>query len=154
MDRRDYLPLLIFNQIYKEIDGLYHHYAKSCGLPDAAFWVLYSLAENDQISTQRELCSAWCYSPQTVNSALKKLEAQGLVKLESMKDIGRNKQILFTDAGKALLQTVILPLMAAEQHTFDDLGEAKRDELLSLTQEYASLLRININQIINTSSED
>lgn len=66
-----------FNQLYKQMDELYHAYAKACGVPDTVFWLLYSLYEGGAY-TQHELCQAWHYPPQTVNSALKIWSARAL----------------------------------------------------------------------------
>lgn len=44
-----------FNQLYKQMDELYHAYAKACGVPDTVFWLLYSLYEGGAY-TQHELC--------------------------------------------------------------------------------------------------
>ena len=150
-----YLPqLTAFNKIIKEMDDIYHNYAKHCGLSDSAFWVLYSSWQNDKVSSQRELCAAWFYSPQTINSALKKLEKQGYVSLEPSPKKGMNKQISFTPAGKALIEKIIPPVIQAELNVFADLGENGRKELLSLTQKYAALMRGNLNRIMKDSSED
>ena len=73
--------LAAFNRLYKEMDEIYHIYAKKQGVSDAALWLMYSLYERDAGYTQRELCSAWHYPPQTVNSSLKNLEKQGLIAL-------------------------------------------------------------------------
>ena len=51
--------LAVFNQLYKEMDEIYHLYAKKQGISDTALWLLYSLYEKDATYTQRELCSAW-----------------------------------------------------------------------------------------------
>ncbi len=37
--------LAAFNQIYKEMDEIYHSYARRHGISDAALWLLYSLCE-------------------------------------------------------------------------------------------------------------
>lgn len=146
--------LITYNQIIKEMDDLYHNYAKSNGLSDSAFWIFYLLLENDQINSQRELCTKWFYSPQTVNSTLKGLKEQGYVEIELSPNSGKNKQILFTDKGKALAEKVILPIIRAELDVVADLGEKGREELVSLTQKYVALMRANINRISEYSSED
>ena len=75
-------PLALFNQLYKEMDEIYHQYAKRQGISDTALWLLYSLYEDGAGYTQRELCSAWHYPPQTINSALKNLVNQGYIQLK------------------------------------------------------------------------
>ena len=43
-------------QINKEIDDLYHKVATYYGLSDSAFWILYSLYENRDGLTQKDIC--------------------------------------------------------------------------------------------------
>ena len=71
--------LTVFNQAHKKINVLYHNYARSVGLSDAAFWLFYSLYDYGYPSTQRDLCKTWFYTPQTINTALKTLEKRGLI---------------------------------------------------------------------------
>lgn len=143
-----------FNQANKEIDDVYHNYAKGNGLPDTAFWVLYSLWERKENYTQRELCSDWSYSPQTVNSALKALEHKGLIQLIEMPENRRNKYIRFTPKGMALGTAIIAPLMQAERRAFSELSERERMALLSATQKHITLLKLEVNKISTVSSED
>lgn len=74
--------LKTFNKIYKEMDIIYHKYAKNCGLSDMAYWILYSMSESDCLFTQRDFCKDWFFAPQTVNSALKDLEKKNIIFLE------------------------------------------------------------------------
>ncbi len=76
--------LTAFNKIHKEMDIVYHNYAKDFGLSDTAFWILYSVSEQNGSFTQRELCNDWSFTPQTVNSALKELEKRNIITLESV----------------------------------------------------------------------
>lgn len=138
------------NKSYKETDEIYHDYAKQCGLPDTAFWVLYSLWDQEQTYTQREFCLEWFYNPQTINSALKGLERQGLIKLSLMPGNRKNKQICFTEKGKELAEKVIVPLMKAEQDSFSNLNKAERELLLSVTQKRIRLLKEEISKIVTS----
>ena len=102
-------PLALFNQLYKEMDEIYHQYAKRQGISDTALWLLYSLYEDGAGYTQRELCSAWHYPPQTINSALKNLVNQGYIQLKPVEGNQKNKRIVLTEAGKELMREVISP---------------------------------------------
>lgn len=146
--------LTAFNQTYKEIDGIYHSYAKKSGLSDAGLWVLYSLWERGDAYTQRELSADWSYSPQTVNSVLKSLEQQGLIQLAYAPGNRKSKQIHLTQKGLALGERVVTPLMQAERSSFSRLDGAEREALLSLTQKHIMLLRQEIGQIGQTPPED
>ncbi len=134
-------PLALFNQLYKEMDEIYHQYAKRQGISDTALWLLYSLYEDGAGYTQRELCSAWHYPPQTINSALKSLVNQGYIQLKPVEGNQKNKRIVLTEAGNEMMQEIISPLIQAEKRTFQRLEKSERDTLLSLTHKYVSLLK-------------
>ena len=134
-------PLALFNQLYKEMDEIYHQYAKRRGISDTALWLLYSLYEDGAGYTQRELCSAWHYPPQTINSALKSLVNQGYIRLKPVEGNQKNKRIVLTEAGNEMMREVIFPLVQAEKRTFQRLEKSERDTLLSLTHKYVSLLK-------------
>lgn len=137
-------PLALFNQLYKEMDEIYHQYAKRQGISDTALWLLYSLYEDGAGYTQRELCSAWHYPPQTINSALKSLVNQGYIQLKPVEGNQKNKRIVLTEAGNEMMQEIISPLIRAEKRTFQRLEKSERDALLSLTHKYVSLLKSEV----------
>lgn len=70
--------IVVHNRLAKEIDELYQMYAKKSGMSETAFWILYCVRERKEPYTQKELCDLWSYSRQTINSALKNMQAQGL----------------------------------------------------------------------------
>lgn len=146
--------LKAFHQTYQEVDGLYHHYAKAFGLSDTAFWMLYFIHQSERACTQRELCDEWYFPPQTIHSALKTLQAQGHIYLESAPGNRKNKQIYLTAEGHAFASRVIAPLVHAERNSFERLKERERDLLVSVTQKHVGLLREEMNQILERSSED
>lgn len=138
-------PLAVFNQLYKKMDEIYHQYAKEHGISETTLWLLYSVYEDDAVYTQRELCAAWHYPPQTVNSILKGLEKQEIIRLEAIPGNQKNKRIVLTEKGKQLTDQVIAPLYLAEQRSFQGLGKEEREALLSLTRKYVELLGKEVN---------
>lgn len=146
--------LTVFNQIHKEMDIVYHNYAKGFGLSDTAFWILYSVSEHNGSFTQRELCNDWSFTPQTVNSALKELEKRGIITLEAVPGNRKNKWIRLTEQGKSLARRSVVPLMQAEYDSFAALRDEERKLILSTTQKHISILRNEINRINKMSSED
>ncbi len=133
-------PLEEFNQLYKTLDDIYHKYAKSRGLSDSALWLLYSLRSSSSAYTQSELCSAWHYPPQTLNSALKALEQRGMIALESMPGNRKNKRVALTAEGEDFARRVVDPLMSAERKAFRALDEGECMMLLSLMRKYTAIL--------------
>ena len=73
-----------YNSIIKENEGIYHRVAKKNGLSDGAFWILYMMCEEEGKLTQSAVCDTFCQPKQTVNSAIKKLEQEGFVELETV----------------------------------------------------------------------
>ena len=136
-----------FIQSYKEIDEVCHNYAKAHGLSDTAFYVLYALVDRGTAYQQRELCEDWAYPPQTVNSALKAMETQGVVKLIFSPGNRKNKEIHLTEKGRALAKEIIEPFMEAERNSFSDLGEEERRVLLAAVQKYITNLNAGIKTI-------
>lgn len=133
--------LKAYNQIYKEMDIVYHNYAKSCGLSDMAYWILYSMAESDKYFTQRDFCNEWFFSPQTVNSALKDLEKKGIIFLETEEGNKKNKLIKPTQKGKSFIKSAIIPLMRSECESFEALSKEECEQMLSATKKYISVLK-------------
>lgn len=139
--------LAAFNQLYKEMDELYHVYAKEQGISDTVFWILYSLYENNSSYIQKELCSEWHYPPQTVNSALKSLEKQGIISLEAVPGNKKNKLVSLTEHGLTLTQRVIARLTDAERNAILSMTADERRTLLSLTEKYTEFLRRHVRRI-------
>lgn len=133
-----------YNQICKEMDIVYHTYAKSCGLSDMAYWILYSIAESDKYFTQRDFCGDWFFAPQTVNSALKDLEKKDIIFLESVPGNKKNKLIKPTKNGQKFIDCVIVPLIEKECESFDSLSKEECELMLSTTQKYISILKNKI----------
>lgn len=137
--------LKTFNQIYKEMDTVYHNYAKSCGLSDMAYWILYSIAESEEYFTQRDFCKDWFFAPQTVNSVLKDLERKDIIFLEAEEGNKKNKLIKPTPNGEKFIEQTILPLIKTECESFETLSEEECELMLSTTQKYVSALKDKIS---------
>ncbi len=139
--------IVLHNQLVKEMEEIYRLYAKKSGVSETAFWILYCVRERKEPYTQKELCDLWSYSRQTINSALKNMQAQGLIRLALAEGNRKNKQILLTSEGKELVKRVIDPLMQAEQNTFAQLGMDNVEQYLQLERRHVQALRKQIEGI-------
>lgn len=139
--------LKTFNKIYKEMDIVYHTYAKSCGLSDMAYWILYSIAESDEYFTQRDFCNDWFFAPQTVNSALKDLEKRDIIFLEAVSGNKKNKWIKPTENGKKFIENVIVPIIRTECESFESLSAEECELMLSTTKKYISVLKDKVRDL-------
>ena len=73
-------------------------------------------------------------SKQTINSALRKLEAQGTVYLEASG--GRKKTVCLTESGKALAERTVARLIEVENDIVAAWTQEDREQYLALTQRY------------------
>ncbi len=140
-------PLAEYNQLYKEMDEIYHLYAKKHGVSDTALWLMYSLYLNDAENTQSEICSAWHCAPQTINSALKRMENQGLILLDAVPGNRKNKLIKLSEKGREMIEKAIAPLVEAEQKAFQGLKPKEKAALFALTRKYTQLLKSQMDKI-------
>lgn len=144
--------LKAFNQIYKEMDIIHHNYAKSCGLSDMAYWILYSMAESDEYFTQRHFCNDWFCAPQTVNSALKDLEKKDIIFLEAIPGNKKNKLIKPTEKGKQFIEAVIAPMIKTECESFETLPSEECELMLSAIKKYISVLNDKVSLLEKNSA--
>ena len=70
------------NCLLSEMDAAYHEAALRQGLNDSSSRILYALCELGSPASLRAVCESTGLSKQTVNSALRKLEAEGIFYLE------------------------------------------------------------------------
>ena len=122
--------------LYRESDKLYYEFARGCGLSETAYWILYAVEVSGGAVTQSEIADAYSYSRQTVNSALKALEAKGLVELAPVAGARRAKVISLTESGRAFADERIRPAIEAEDRAFASLAPEERAELLRLVRAY------------------
>ena len=128
-------PLLReYSRLFKEMDDLYHELARRAGLSDSAFDILYTLCMKGDGCLQKDICEFSYISKQTINSSVRRLEQEGLIRLSSGK--GRDTHIFLTDTGRAMVREKILPVALMEERAFAQLHPRQQQELLSLTREY------------------
>ena len=128
-----------FNRLYKELDDLYHEIALGMGLSDSAFVILYTLCELGDGCLQKDICGVSFLSKQTINSSIRKLEREGLVRLRAGR--GRELHIHLTETGRGLVREKILPVADMENRVFSAMTPEESRELLSLTKRYVDLFR-------------
>jgi len=128
-----------FNQAYLKMDEFYHMLAVKNGLSDCAFWILYIICEDGEGFSQKVLCEKLSVSKQTVHSAIRKLEQDGILFLKT--GTGRDKNIYLTEKGKQFVEEKIALIIATENATFACLGENEGKELQRLTWRYVNLLQ-------------
>lgn len=133
--------------LYRETDKLYHEMARGCGLSDCAYWILYEVQVMGGRASQRAIAERFSYSKQTVNSALKTLEAKGLVELCFAEGSRRAKTVCLTPEGHAFSERHIIPAIDAEDRAFTSLSAEERAELLRLVAAYTRAIDRELSRL-------
>ena len=140
-----------YNRLYKELEDLYREADRWAGLSDSAFVILYNLLDLGDGCLQRDICSVAFISKQTVNSSIRALEKQGLIRLVPGR--GREVHLYLTERGRRLAEEKILPAMEVENQSLAELGEDTA-ALLSLQQRYLEIFRRRIRALIAGTPEE
>lgn len=122
-----------------EINALYHEAAVKAGISDSVQNILYVLYEENGRCPQSEIAHRTGISRQTINSAIRKLEKNGIITLEPGK--GRNTIVCLTEAGQCFAEEKIAPLFAIENQIWNEWTEDEQREYLRLTQKYRDALK-------------
>ena len=139
MDPVSFQTLLAFNKEMKKLDDVYRNAAKRCGMAPCAFWILYTLRMEDRSFTQSEICDFLVEPKQTVNSALKKLEAEGYLSLRTGDD-QRRKCIRLTEKGERLAKARVDCVAEAEAAALRAMPPEDCAAFVRLTVQYRRLL--------------
>ena len=140
--------LMEYNELCKETDALYRQVAECSELSDALFWVLYTVCARKGSCSPKDVCDAWTMHKQTVHSALKKLESQGYIALETAPEDRRSKHILLTEKGERCRSTYFEPLFRAEETAFAQMDREHRTGLLRGCRAYLNELRPAVERLL------
>ena len=132
------------NRITKEMDHLYHRAALKLNLSDSSMMILYTIYDNGGRCLLNEInASGIC--KQTVNSAIRKMEADDLLYLEQYK--GRAKRVVLTEKGMEYAQQTVVRLLAAEEQAFALWTNDEIDLFVQLNQKYLDCLKTQIEEM-------
>lgn len=131
------------NCIFSETAGLYHKLNVLLGLSDSVADILYLLCANDGCYSIRELCTSFDMPKQTVNSALRSLERENILFLETLS--GKKKQAVLTEKGKQFCEDTIAPIFQIENLVFAEFSASELEAFVALHEKYNAALGKYIN---------
>lgn len=132
---------VLLDKFDKELDDIYHDYALRHNLSDAVLWILYVLHGTEDGVTQTDICNGWFFSRQTINTALKGLARQDVIKLESIPGNRKSKYVILTPQGREMAQRIVAPLKQAENQVFASFSDADNRLFVEMAGKRCSLLR-------------
>ena len=132
--------MLELNEIMKETDDLYRNLAKKFKMSDCMIWILYILREDDRSVTQSDICNMMYMPKQTVNSSLKKMEAEGYIELLNIND-KRSKQVCLTEKGVDLANNTVDIIISKENNALSKMDKEEQALFINLFKKYKDLLK-------------
>lgn len=134
-----------FRLAYKEADGIFAAFARESGLAVMEYWVIWMVSEG--VRTQTEISDTLFISKQTVNSACRHLEKNGLITLAAAGDDLRVKNISLTDKGRTFADIYVRGVYEAEERAWEALGEEERRALAEAPSKFNKELKAQFEKL-------
>lgn len=128
-----------YNYLLGELNAVYHEMSLKLGLSDSAMIILYTICDQGERCPLQDICRYSGLSKQTVNSALRKLEAEGVIYLVSAGS--RNKTVCLTEKGMGLAERTVKRIMQAENEIYASWPEQDVEKYLELTEHFLTALQ-------------
>lgn len=134
-----------FNYLVSETDAVYHEAAQRLNLSDSGMMILYTVVCSGGECLLSDIARLSGVSRQTIHSALKKLEADGVIC--TAEGGGRKKTVRLTGRGRELAERTVLRIIVMENEILDSWSEEERSLFLRLLERYLDQVREKIRGI-------
>ena len=128
-----------YNHLFAETEATYHEISLKLGLSDSALKILYTICNEGDRCLLSQICRLSGLSKQTVNSAIRKLETEGILYLE--KAGSKSKMVCLTEPGRDLAGRTALRLLNTENAIFSSWPRQDMEKYLELTEKFLTALR-------------
>lgn len=127
------------NLLHSEIGNVYHEMSMQLGLSDSVSSILYTICNFGDSCLLGDIVSMTGIPKQTVNSALRKLEGEGVLRVETADR--RRKRVVLTESGKSLAQQTAGQMIRMENEIFSSWQEEELALYMELIQRYLVQLK-------------
>ncbi|MGN0669884.1 MAG: MarR family winged helix-turn-helix transcriptional regulator [Oscillospiraceae bacterium] len=134
MDSNRFEYIHKINNFITVLNALYHRASVKLGISDSVFVVLYEIFDEGDECLLTEIYKKSGISKQTVNSALRTLEKDGIVYLEKID--GRTKKVVLTEKGKVFVKNTVARIYQAEARAFDDWTDEEIKDYFARSEKY------------------
>ncbi len=134
-----------FNRLMGEINGTYHEASVKLGLSDSTVSVLYTLCSEGSPCALHEIVRQSGMSKQTINSAIRKLEVEGVIRLDATG--GRGKNVHLTEQGRELARRTAVPLIELEDEIYTSWSREELQTYLELTGRFVAAIKEKVKQL-------
>lgn len=143
-----------FNHLFNETGAVYHEVSARLGVADSVMQILYTVCDygSGYRCPLRTIRTQTGMSKQTINSALRRLETEGAVRLAPAG--GKNKDVCLTPQGIELAERTASRIIKAENAIFDSWQREDVETYLALTEKYLIDLRREAQTISKEYKKD
>ena len=134
-----------YSYLLSEIDSAYHAASLKCGVSDSVMWILYAICLFGDRCPLSEIITLSGISKQTINSALRKLEQEGSVYLET--DGRRRKTVCLTEKGKQLAKGSAMRVMAIENKIFRSWTPEEQKQFFELMARFLADFQSHLKEL-------
>lgn len=134
-----------FNYLFGETEAAYHEASVRLGCSDSAMKILYAVCDNGGSCPLPTIRRRSGLSKQTMNSAIRKLEAEGVLYLESAG--ARAKNACLTAHGRAVAERTAARIQQIEKDIFSCWSEEEMEIYLRLTEQFLIKFRERTAQL-------
>lgn len=133
------------NHLQGEIEAAYHNAALKFGLADSTQFILYTICYLGDNCPLSNIVKMTGISKQTINSALRNMEKQGLIQLNQATP--KTKNVTLTKKGEELAGKTVIRLMQAEDDIFSAWADEDVQKYLELNERFLNDLKEKIDQL-------
>lgn len=134
-----------YNHLHGEIEATYHEASLKFGVSDSISKILYTICSYGDSFLLYDICQNTGLTKQTVNSAIRKLESEGMIYLETVG--GKAKRVCLTEEGKQFANTTALRLVETENAIFEAWPDDDVQKYLELTERFLTDLREKVREL-------
>lgn len=134
-----------YNYLLNEMDAVYHEAAFKLGLSDSAMIILYTVCNHGEECLLNDITHFTGISKQTINSALRKLEADDIIYLKNMDK--KKKMVCLTAKGKDFVQHTVVKILQIENEILGSWSEQEWTEYIDLTQRFLNGLKSKVKEL-------
>lgn len=143
--KRNKENLKTFNSLYYQQVSIYSNLVKKTGLSDSYYQILYVIRNDICLPYANKIVDFTCVPKQTINSAIKKMESEGLIILIK-EEKSKNKKIVLTNKGNKYCEETIDKIVNLELKAFENITSQECDEYFNTMKKFNEKLEKEINK--------
>lgn len=135
-----------YNIGFYQTENIYRLINKKLNIPYSYYQILYLLRSETCLPYGQKIVEVSGEPKQTINSALKKLEKDGIITL-TKEENSKSKKILLTDKGKKYCEETIDKIIEAEINALNALQREKLDIFLDINDSFKHEIKKEFDKI-------